>query len=267
MPTDRPDFQSSVLSSEPVPLEGQVPWYFSDAALVANNDTEDLINYVVPDGYDLNVCSGAVSCDFSGIQRYDLRTTPAGTWVSPTSHSDPDSKWENEEDAYDNNVSTYSGVIIAATGWSSYLILLINEQNIDKVKFYAWYNALYITKVDIDVYYDGDWHDVYEGVFADREWVEKDIPAGVSLVSKARIRYYNTYGGEVSAPFYEFMFNTSGITPQEGTWFNTHAIIPYLPQAPYVVPAGATFAVRVYNEDAAAHNMSVALSGFLNKVV
>jgi len=260
-----PDFQPAVTPSMPIIGGGQVAWFQSAKAVIATIDTEDLINYVVPDGHQLHVCSGVVCIDFPVLARYDLRQTPGGTWTSPTSHIDADGKWSNEENVYDGDIATYSFNDILAASWGSYLILLINEESIDKVRFYAHYGALDVNIVDIDVYYDGDWHDVYEGDFSDKEWVEKDIPAGAQLVSKARIRFYNDSASRYLEGVYEFQFDTAEVTPQEGLTFDTITQVPYQPQAPYIVEAGATFAVRVYNDDDAAHTMSVALAGFLTK--
>ena len=262
-----PDFWTASVVNMPSIGEGQVAWFQSDTHLVPLTGTWDLINYVVPDDLELHVCSGVISCDFPRTQRYDLRQTPAASWISPTSHIDADDKWLTEENAYDGNVNTFAYEGVEPSSWGSYLELLVNEQNIDKVKFNAYYSASHISKIDVDVYYDGAWHDVYEGAYPSYTWVEKSIPAGVSLVSKARVRFYNPTARLSLAAFAEFMFNTSGTTSQEGIYFDTHAVIPYLPQAPYLVEAGATFAVRVYNDDDAAHNMSVGLAGFLQKKV
>lgn len=262
-----PDFWVVQLPALPTIGEGQVAWFQSELKEVGIGGSEDLINYVVPDDMELHICSGVVSCAFPRLQRYKLITTPAATYVSPTSHTDPDAKWTTPEGAYDGDISTWALITVPAEGWCSYLILLLNEVKINKLKWYAKYEVNTITKIDIDVYYEGAWHDVYEGAFAHKEWVEKDIPAGVKLISRARVRFYNTYEAPIWGLLFEFMLNTSGETAQEGIYFDTHAIIPYLPQAPYVVPTGATFVIRVYNDDDAAHNMSVSLAGFLQSKV
>ena len=260
-----PDFQPAVTPSMPIIGGGQVAWFQSDKAVVAAPGNADLINYVVPDGHQLHVCSGVVCIDFPVLARYDLRKTPAGDWVSPTSHIDPDSVWVYEESAYDGNISTYARVWIEANSWSGYLHLLINQVNIDTVKFYTTYNPVYVTKIDVDVYYEEDWHDVYEGAVATNVWVEKAVLAGTKLISKARVRLYNNAGSGAYTQLNEFQFNTAEATPQEGLTFDTITLIPYQPQAPYIVETGATFAVRVYNDDDAAHTMSAALAGFLTK--
>lgn len=267
MVLDRPDFSQAVVPSMPVIGEGQVPWFESEAIEVDAESYEDLINYVVPDGHELHVCSGVVSGNFPCHQRYALRQTPAATWISPTGHIDASGNWLLPENAYDGNVSNAAMEVIATESWGDYLQLLINATNIDKIKFYAYYFSPGIDQVDIDVYYEGDWHDVYEGAYASQEWVEKDILAGVSLISKARVRFYNSYSSNAWVQFREFMFNTSGTTPQEAIYFDTHAIIPYQPQAPYLVGAEATFVIRVYNDDDAAHIMTACIAGFLQKKV
>ena len=267
MPSGLPDFWQGTIAGMPAIGAGQVAWFQSELKEVALEGSEDLVNYVVPDDMELHVCSGVVSCDFPRTQRYDLRQTPAATWISPTSHIDPDNKWTGEDRAYNGDIGSCADTFIGTGAWSSYLILLVNEQNIDKVRFYAKYYFKDINKIWVDVWYGGGWVHVYDGAFTDKEWVEKPIILGTQLVSKARVRFWNDWPADAFAYLYEFMFNTAETTPQKGIWFDTHAIIPYLPQAPYIVPAEATFAVRVYNDDDAAHNMSVALAGFLQKKV
>ncbi|GAH60272.1 unnamed protein product, partial [marine sediment metagenome] len=124
-----------------------------------------------------------------------------------------------------------------------------------------------VNKIDVDVYYDAAWHDVFEGAFASNEWVEKDILAGASLISKARVRLYSDGTMPIHNPLYEFMFNTHEVTAQEGIYFDTHSLMPFTSQSPYIVEPKATFAVRVYNDDDLDHNMAVQLAGFLQAKV
>jgi len=267
MPRGQPDYWSAIFCNLPTLGEGQVSWFQSENAVVALEDSSDLINYVVPDSYALHVCSGVVSTDFPRIQRYDLRQTPAATWVSPTSHIDADGKWLSPEKAYDGLLSTFAGQDYVVADWGPYLQLLINEVYIDKVKFYAKRYADETTKVDVDAFYDGVWNDVYEGVFTDEVWVEKDILIARQLISKARIRFESTAAIQYRRPYlYEFMFNTKETTAQQGVWFDTQATLPLHPLAPYIVPPQSTFSVRMYNDDDAEHQMSTFLTGFLQKI-
>jgi len=131
--------------------------------------------------------------------------SPVVGWVSPTSHRDPSGKWFWEEKAYDNDLATVGGVWIDPGEWSPYLELLINETFIDKIRFFGWWSVEIPFPIDVDVYYGGVWHDVYEGAYAHLSWVEKSI-AGVQLVSKARVRFYNDVLVRRPASLYEFQF-------------------------------------------------------------
>ena len=263
MPNDQPDYQPKSTPTLPDFGEGQVTWFQSEAESVGAGLTADLINYVVPDGYELRVCSGIVSCEAPRTQRFNFITTPAGDWVSPTSHIDPDDKWHREEEAYDGDISTSAWTEVSTPGWSSYLELLVNPTYIDKVRFYTKEAYGILNTIDLDVFYGGGWVDLYEGVFNFDEWVEKDILAPARLVSKARVRFFFPAGRYAWGYVNEFMFDTSGETAQETIYFDTYALIPYLPEAPYPVPTGATFTLRVYNDDAEAQKFSINLAGFL----
>ncbi len=267
MPHGQRDFWPGSVVAMPAVGAGQVPWFMSEAHLVNFGETYDLINYVVPDTFELHVCSGVVSCGTPRAQRYDLRQTPAATWIRPTGHSDPDRKWYYEERAYDGNVDTYAHSDVLAAAWSSYLTLTTNPNMIDKVRFYAFYHPTSINKADIDVWYEEAWHNFPVGVFANQEWVEVNLGAA-HLVTKARIRFYNADVEYFQrCALCELQFNTTGVTYQEGIWFDTHAIIPYTAEAPYIVEPKAKFVVKVYNDDDRDSNMAVALAGFLQPAI
>jgi len=132
-------------------------------------------------------------------------------WISPTGYSDPSSDWNNEINAYDNNTGTRA--ISTALGplqwwqWSGYLELTRPAVNCDKIRFYAWYHQNYCSKIDVEVYYSGSWHEVYEGSFTDSTWVEKSLD-GTYSVTKARVRFW--YKGSLTgttADLYEFDFH------------------------------------------------------------
>lgn len=116
---------------------------------------------------------------------------PVGNWVSPTSHIDPESAWFFHNRAYDGDITTMAGATQPPENWTPYLEFLINEAFINKIRFHARYNFDILHTADVDVYYDGAWHDVYFGVFTWKTWVESKVfPGGTQLVSKARIRFY-----------------------------------------------------------------------------
>lgn len=141
-------------------------------------------------------------------------------WTSPTSFNDPDTKWENEANAYDENISSYASVTdpyIPAESWSSYLELNISSISCNKLRFYANDNAGLITEISLDVYYSAGWHNIYEGVFASDEWVEKAI-GSTQDVTAMRFKFYNNHATLArnafmkEADFYEIPIGGDGNT-------------------------------------------------------
>lgn len=148
-------------------------------------------------------------------------------WVSPTGFIDPGNMWRDETKAYDEDTDSPAINDIPTKQWSSYLELTHAALSCDKVQFWAYYDARYITQISVDVYYDGAWHNIYEGSFADREWVEKTIPAGTKSVTAARVKFYNNHTAVYNAFLFEFDFweVTAWITPTshndpDDKWFN-----------------------------------------------
>jgi len=152
-------------------------------------------------------------------------------WISPTSHYDSNSKWENEENSYDDDTGSfarsYHSVNDPNGQWSSFLYLNHSTLVCDKVRFYAkgpTGDSIQIDQVDLDVYKGGIWVDVYQGVFLDKQWVEKNFVQG--NVTTARIRFrVNTNNGGLYYELYEFDFNKSrpvpiisNAGPTNGSW-------------------------------------------------
>lgn len=134
-------------------------------------------------------------------------------WISPTGFNDPDSQWNNESQAYDNNTGTgadsYNGT---ARTWGSFIELNIGAIDCDKIRFYALYNAANVNKIDIDLYYSGAWNDLYEGSYTNQTWVEKAI-GSTENVTSARVRFYAKKA--TTAYLYEFEFNEIVAEPQQ----------------------------------------------------
>ena len=87
-------------------------------------------------------------------------------WILPTGHNDPSSVFDNETNAYDNNTSTFSAAITPANSWSAFLELTHASLLSNKLRFKCWvYAGTNPGAVDIDVYYGGAWHDVYQGSY------------------------------------------------------------------------------------------------------
>jgi len=127
-------------------------------------------------------------------------------WTAPTGHNDPDNAWNDEALAHDGDTGTYAASDAVVAGqWSKFIELTIDAINCDKIRFWAVYVENFREDCDIDVFYEDDWHDVYQGSFVAGNWVEKDIPAGAKSVTKARFRQYIAWEG-LAARLYEFEF-------------------------------------------------------------
>ena len=120
-------------------------------------------------------------------------TTPAAFgWLSPTGFNDPSNIWTNEIKAYDENVGTETESIVPHSSWSGFLELTHSAMTCSKVRFFAMYLADYLETIDIDVFYNGTWHDVYQGTFVDMAWVEKLLPS-TQTITAFRFRFYNKH--------------------------------------------------------------------------
>lgn len=112
--------------------------------------------------------------------------------ISPTGFSDADSEWGDETNIYDGNTATYGYTLT----YDHYIELTLDSAiNLDTIRIYgALYNpavGLLDLEVAIDLYYDADWHNIFDGTIAKSTWVEKTNSAGVKSVSKARIKSNN----------------------------------------------------------------------------
>lgn len=141
-----------------------------------------------------------------GSEGISLKQVPAGAgageWVSPTGFEDPGYEWSYEERAYDDDLNTYSLNLIAGKRWSRFLILTVPEMVSNKLRFYS-VTALHLSQVDVDVFRDDEWINVYQGAFSDG-WNIKEF--GEGKVTKARIRFYNSSSGSIPGEVFEFDF-------------------------------------------------------------
>jgi len=125
-------------------------------------------------------------------------------WISPNAHNDPDSKWSCEALAYDENVGTPA---FNAAGDNGHFLELYSPYPVQcsKVRIYAlkftppktYANA----NVDIDVYYDDGWHDLFDGLLSTySNYNEKTLPAE-QIVTAVRIRHNSASGHFLLAEF------------------------------------------------------------------
>ena len=238
------------LTAIPVPADSQTNLYFTTGE--SESPTMDIITgyggYItIPDnpalelsdnftiamtgyidtsavGANLTSKSGALQAFISGSG--NITASANNTFVSPTGFIDTDSEWLNETLIYDGDVATTSqDRDVPVNTWSSYIQLTIANIFCDSLRFYAIYNAVEINSIDLDAYYDGAWHDVYEGAYADRVWVEKSLPEGRKIVGLVRARFYNDDNVTPQhANFYEFEFASAPSVTATGVASGEHTV-------------------------------------------
>lgn len=137
--------------------------------------------------YRAQVRNSAGVADCPGLT-FTTRAVGSG-WVLPTGYQDTSNTWENETRAYDDNTTTYARSYhnINDPQWSQFLYFDHLPMHANSVRFYARGGAQ-VSAVDLDIYKDDTWTHVYDGAFADRQWVEQSFTEG--MVSQARIRFY-----------------------------------------------------------------------------
>ncbi len=131
-------------------------------------------------------------------------------WMHPTGYNDPENAWENETKAYDGYVATKAGCRVYEFfwKWTPWLELTLSTPiTCDKIKFYAWYDDLHCNMIDIELFYNGDWHFLYQGGYADREWVVYSFSTHAD-VTKARVSFHvqRWVLDPVVADLHEFQF-------------------------------------------------------------
>jgi hypothetical protein len=127
----------------------------------------------------------------------------------PDSVSDPSGGWNNDGNAIDGNTSSYA-YSDGIDEWSDFLEFhLSSGMDCNKVRFWAGDS---LDGTDLDIYYDGSWHDVFQGGITDNQWVEKEL-GGIYNVTRARIRFENDQEPGAVARINEFEFSevTSGV--------------------------------------------------------
>lgn len=172
--------------------------------------------------WDATICSGQTGTPQTEVcdkldNDCDGKTDEGGVcfdWVSPTSTTDTsgNDSWLQEERAYDDNLSDDAGIESYAmcryqpyygSSWLPFLELNMEDPlTSGGVRYYlptgSWLGLSGINIVDVDVFRDGSWVDVYQGSFTVGEWNVGDFTPGV--VTKAR---YRLGGGSIQ--YYGFL--------------------------------------------------------------
>ena len=170
--------------------------------------------------------------DAAVIQGADGRalTVATPTLITPTGFEDPGSGWSNEANAYDNNNTTSATASVPANSWQAEGdALILTHSEITECDSILWY--LYsphigadIDLMKIDVYYDSDWHNIYDGVIVKgTSQTTYFVPANVT---KVRFRFHNNHGADAqNAAVSEVDFYTHKHWAEVDEWIvngNTH---------------------------------------------
>lgn len=143
-----------------------------------------------------------------------INWTPNYIWTSPSSANG--TNWINPSNARDSNTVTYAGISIPALQWSNYLTLSLNESRLcDRVRIWSDGGAQ-VNAIQVDVYYDGNWTNIYNGTLVKGSWQTYSIPSGNQTVSQARIRYWNSHASATrTAECHEFQFWAAELRPEK----------------------------------------------------
>lgn len=142
-------------------------------------------------------------------------------WVSPTGDLGTGS-WTSQSNAYDDNTTIYAQELnVGAGSWSTFIELTRAATTITGLRYWVDCHTDF-NSVDVDVYYSGAYHDVYEGSFTHGQWEEEEFSA--ADVTQLRLRLYNSGGTTRNARLYEVDFGVdfptvtaSGISSGEYT--------------------------------------------------
>jgi len=95
-------------------------------------------------------------------------------WIYPRGYSDPDSKWDDEINAYDNYIETTATTVDTGSYLELYPPASING---DKIRLYARGEdagaASLNPNVTIDIYFDEGWTNIFSGNITKNTWVTK----------------------------------------------------------------------------------------------
>jgi len=135
-------------------------------------------------------------------------------WVSPTGFDDPDSAWNNEPKVYDDDEATFT-ISNGFKGWTPYLYLTIDEIACSKVHFYPRVpsDGFMVLQLQVDVYKDETWINVYDSNSWLVEWIESEFEEGQVSQMRLRMRMWTLTVGYAS--FFEVDFWEVGVSQYE----------------------------------------------------
>lgn len=131
------------------------------------------------------------SASYWGSEIGNETWTPVYAWTVPDSTQG--TNWLNPNNARDDNTVTTADISIPALRWSDYLELsLITPILCNSTRVYSNGGAQ-VNAIQVDVFYNGAWTNIYDGALIKGSYRTYNIPAGQQLVSAMRIRYWNSH--------------------------------------------------------------------------
>ncbi len=157
---------------------------------------------------------GATTSEMTTVSVTEPET---GVWVSPTAADDVDG-WADEKKVFDNKLETYAESRVQRSGsWSPTLVLhapgggLLSDGLRLRINGFVHIEYDPTLRLDIDVYRNGQWVDVFDDVVELSKWVE--IPYAQGTVAKARIRVTASEARTVQVFLHEFDFRDASAVP------------------------------------------------------
>ena len=120
-------------------------------------------------------------------------------WKSPDTVVDSGAEWDDDDNIKTDQATKAVRTILAPAGFTSYLEAHLDaEIYCDKIRFDV--NGVVREdeldadfSVDVQVWYDGDWQIVYQGIVARHvgveKWVVPGTPGKTKRVLKSRVRF------------------------------------------------------------------------------
>ncbi|PVX24003.1 MAG: hypothetical protein CW691_08980 [Candidatus Bathyarchaeum sp.] len=145
-------------------------------------------------------------------------------WVSPTGYEDPGNSWYYETRAYDDNEGRYAYTWVPGRSWSGYLVLTHSALTCDTVRYLIRRQTSNIDRIEVDIYTEGKWENVYSGAGTWETWEE--VTFDEASVTQMRFRFHNDHPNQNRwVIFYEtdFMQSTSNYEVDlEVQWTNVN---------------------------------------------
>jgi hypothetical protein len=134
-----------------------------------------------------------------------------GTWVSPTGYNDPNNKWNDEDEAYDEDEESSAQTTVdwRPWAWTQFIELTHNPMDCKWIRFKAWKSLLYCKWIDVDIHWDNGDYGVINGDFTNylSGWNVEDFGGTTKTgTDKTMIRFYAQRGVNPFSKIYPDVF-------------------------------------------------------------